>query len=331
MIRRYCNLAFVLAGLMFFVLPECYAPLVYRPGEGWSYEPVGGGRWERTRAKDQLQVAQEAFAKKDYRLALKAARRVVKRWPYSDYAPEAQYLIGRCYEARHMDEKAFKEYQTLLEKYPKVDMYQEVIKRQFAIANRFLAGQWFRVLFGYIPLYPSMEKTCGLFEKIIKNGPYSQEGIQSQMNIGKAREKQKKWDDAVKAYEKAADRYHDYKQVAADALFNAGLALNKEAKKSDYDQSIAQKAINTFSDFITLNPEDPRVNEAREFIKLLKTEQARGSFNIAQYYESKKKWSGALVYYNDVIIKDPDSKYATIAREKIQSIKATQQKAAQHK
>ena len=27
------------------------APLVYRPGEGWTYEPVGGtGKWQRTRA-----------------------------------------------------------------------------------------------------------------------------------------------------------------------------------------------------------------------------------------------------------------------------------------
>ena len=34
----------------------CPAPLVYRPGEGWVYESVGGGKWVRTRAKDQLDV-----------------------------------------------------------------------------------------------------------------------------------------------------------------------------------------------------------------------------------------------------------------------------------
>ena len=55
------------------------APLVYTPGEGWSYEPVGGeGKWTKTRAKDQLEVAQAAFDQKDFRLALKAARRVVR-------------------------------------------------------------------------------------------------------------------------------------------------------------------------------------------------------------------------------------------------------------
>src|SRR6185369_4757949 len=122
------------------------APLIYTPGEGWVYEPVGGeGAWQRTRAKDQLIVAQDAFDKKDYGLALKASRRTVKAWPLSDYAPQAQYLVGRCYEAKGMDERAFKEYQKVLEKYPKFINCEEVLKRQYEIANRFLAGQWFRL------------------------------------------------------------------------------------------------------------------------------------------------------------------------------------------
>ena len=76
----------------------CPAPLVYTPGEGWSYEPVGGtGKWKRTRAKDQLEVAQQNFDQKSYGTALRAARRTVRVWPLSDYAPKAQYLVGRCY------------------------------------------------------------------------------------------------------------------------------------------------------------------------------------------------------------------------------------------
>lgn len=137
------------------------APLIYTPGEGWTYEAAGGeGSWKRTRAKDQLIVAQNAFDQKDYRLAIKAARRVVKVWPMSDYAAQAQYLVARGYEARGLDDRAFKEYQTLLDKYPKTPTYDEVLRRQYDIANLFLAGKWFR-LFTYVPFFPSMEKTAG--------------------------------------------------------------------------------------------------------------------------------------------------------------------------
>ena len=61
---------------------------------------MGGGKWTRTRAKDQLEVAQEAFDKKNYSLALKAARRTVRTWPLSDYAPQAQDLVARSHEAK---------------------------------------------------------------------------------------------------------------------------------------------------------------------------------------------------------------------------------------
>jgi len=297
------------------------APLIYRPGEGWTYESAGGGgKWQRSRAKDQLDVAQEAFDKKDYGTALKAARRVVRVWPLSDYAPQGQYLVARCYEATGKDEKAFLEYQKVIEKQPKISNYEEIVERQFTIANKYLAGKWFK-LWGYIPIFSSMDKTSGMYEKIVKNGPYSDVAPKAQMNIGAAREKQSNYALAAKAYETAADRYHDRPQVAADALFRQAMAYNKQAQTAEYDQSTAGQAISTFTDFMTLYPNDPRVGQAQKIIATLKTEQARGSFQIAKFYEKYKRWNGALVYYNEVIILDPNSSYAAPARKRIEELK----------
>src|ERR1700678_44120 len=84
------------------------APLYYTPGEGWYYEPYGqSADWQRPRAKEQLEVAELLFKEKDYSGALRSAHRVVRLWPLSDYAPEAQYLIARCLEARREDQAAF--------------------------------------------------------------------------------------------------------------------------------------------------------------------------------------------------------------------------------
>lgn len=296
------------------------APLVYTPGEGWTYEPVGGeGKWQRARAKDQLEVAQTAFDEQKYALALKAARRVVRVWPLSDYAPDAQYLVGRCHEARNQDEKAFAQYQKILERYPKSENAKEVLQRQYEIAGRFLNGQWFK-LAGYIPFFPSMDKTAGMFEKIVKSGPYSDVAPQAQLRIGAAREKQKRYPDAVKAYERAADRYHDRPVIAAEAVYRAGIAYQKQAATAEYDQSTAGKAVATFTDFITLYPDDPRVPEAQRIIASLKREQARGSFAIARFYEKGQRWKGALMYYNETLQLDPNSPYAAEALERIDSI-----------
>ncbi|HVK59251.1 MAG TPA: outer membrane protein assembly factor BamD [Candidatus Kapabacteria bacterium] len=306
---------------LFLLAVNTPAPLVYRPGEGWSYESAdGSGSWTRTRAKDQLDVAQQAFEKKNFKLSTKAARRVVRIWPFSDYAADAQFLVGRSYEERAKDEKAFKAYQELIEKYPKATKYDEVVKRQYDIANRYLAGQWFK-LWGVIPFFPSMDKTVQMYEKLLKNGPYSEVAPSAQMSIGTAREKQSDFPAAVKAYEAAADKYHDRKEVSADAVYKAGMAYLKQAKTAEYDQSIAGHAISTFTDFMTLHPRDPRVTEAQKHIATLKMEQARGSMIVARFYEKKRQWDGALVYYNEVLIRDPQSEYAEEAKQRIEQIK----------
>jgi outer membrane protein assembly factor BamD len=304
------------------------APLIYRPGEGWSYEPVGGGgHWQRGRASEQLEVAQAAFDKKDYSLALKAARRVVRVWPVSDYAPQAQYLLARCYEAKGQDEKAFKEYQKVLERQPKITTFDEILQRQYEIANKYLAGKWFK-LWGFLPIFSSMEKTADMYEKIVRTGPYSDVAPQAQMKIGAAREKEKNYAMAAKAYETAADRYHDRPQIAADALFREGISYDKESQTAEYDQSTAGQAIATFTDFMTLYPADTRVTEAQNRITALKSEQARGSYEIAKFYEKYKKWSGALVYYNEVLLLDPNSTYANRARVRIDELKKMTARAA---
>ena len=50
-------------------------------------------------------------------------------------------------------------------------------------------------------------------------------------------------------------------------------------------------------------------------------EQARGSLDIARFYEKHRRWEGAKIYYNEVLLKDPSSKFADIARERIDAIR----------
>jgi outer membrane protein assembly factor BamD len=303
------------------------APLFYVPGEGWYYEAYGQNvKWQRARAKDQLDVAEQAFNEKDYNTSLHAAHRILRLWPLSDYAPDAEYYIGRCLEAEGKDEAAFKAYQNIIEKYPRSSRYEDVIWRQYEIANRFLGGEWFRI-WGIIPLYPSMDQTAEMFGKIVSNGPYSDVAPHAQLRIGTAREKQKNFEDAVKAYATAADRYYNQPAIAADALFREGISYSRQAATAEYDQNTAAEAITSFSDFITLFPGDQRVAQAQKAIATLKAEQVHGNYQIAQFYENNKalsasqRYRGAIVYYNEVLQLDPNSPYAASARQRIEFLK----------
>lgn len=306
------------------------APLYYTPGEGWYYEPYGEkADWQRPHAKDQLAVAEQSFTNKNYNITLHAAHRILRLWPLSDYAPRAEYLIGRSLEEKGRDEAAFNAYEGIIQKYPHSESYEDVLRRQYEIANRFLNGEFFRI-WGTIPLYRSMDETAKLFSQIVTNGPYSDIAPLAQMKIGAAREKQKDYDAAVKAYEIAADRYNAMPDIAADALYRQGLAYQKQAATAEYDQGTAGKSIAAYTDFKTLYPNDKRVPDAEKAINLLKAQQVEGNFKIAQFYELNKVLNpeqrrvGALVYYNEVLQLDPNSPYAAPARQRIEALKLRQ-------
>ncbi|MDP6794057.1 MAG: outer membrane protein assembly factor BamD [Verrucomicrobiota bacterium] len=320
----------LLVAVIFFSWPNrTPAPIIYRPGEGWSYERIGGGgSWRRTSAKDQLAVAKEAFAAEDWKTAFKAARRMVADWPLSDYAPEAQLLLAQTCEKRGDDERAFSEYRNLLRFYPQQVNFEEVQARQFDIATRFLSGQRYK-LWGRIPLYRSMSKTTAMFQNIVNIGPFSAVAPKAQMNIGQAwvkkargfqisqNERHKNYRYAVEAFSKVADKYHDRPGIAAEGLFAAAAAYEQQSLDAEYDQGVTRKAIDSYSDFIALYPNEEQVPAARERIKAMKVEQARGSLKIARYYEKKGKLAGANVYYNEVKDLAPDTEYAEVALQKI--------------
>ena len=323
--RRFVFLLLLVTGAM--LVPfRAPAPLYYTPGEGWYYEPYGEkADWQRPRAKEQLDVAEQAFTNKQYSVTLHAAHRVLRVWPMSDYAPRAEYLIGRCLETSGKDEAAFNAYQAIIQKYPHSDSFEEVLGRQYEIAGRFLDGEWFR-LWGTIPLYPTMDETAKLFGNIVTNGPYSSVAPHAQLRIGAAREKQKDYDAAVKAYAVAADRYYNQPVIAADALYREGVAYQKQAATAEYDQGTAAKAIAAYTDFKTLFPNDPRVPDADKSITSLKAQQVEGNFKVAQFYEESKvlnaeqRRAGARVYYNEVLQLDPNSPYAAQAKKRLAQI-----------
>jgi outer membrane protein assembly factor BamD (BamD/ComL family) len=219
-----------------------------------------------------------------------------------------------------MDERAFKSYQIALTKYPKVKNYDEILGRQYTIATRYLGGQRFK-LFGYIPMFRSMEKTAKMMQEIVGNGPYFTTGPKAQIDTGAAHEKQKNYPQAVKAYEKAADRYFDRPPVASEAIYRAGKAWEKQALRAEYDQSKAGSSIALMQDFMELYPQDSRVPDARDTIAILKIEQSRGAFETGRFYERYKRWQAALVYYNESLQKDPNSPYAEESRRRIELLK----------
>ena len=70
-------------------------------------------------------------------------------------------------------------------------------------------------------------------------------------------------------------------------------------------------------------PDDKRVPDAKARIDILRTEQSRGAYETAKFYEKRHKWAAARIYYNEVVrllIAEPNSPLAIQARERIEAL-----------
>ncbi len=304
-----------------FTPPDCPAPLVWRKGEGWTWER--GGVAVGNNPKEQLEIARALSQQKDHGSAVTAYRRLIRRWPTSYAVEDARLGLAESLSALDYHFKAFKEYQQLIEKHPNSPHFETALQRQFEIANLFLAGQ--RDKAWGVKWFPARDKAIDIFEQVVKNGPYSKVGPDAQFRIGVAQEMLKDYVAAVRAYEKVTERYPNL-PLAEKAQFQIGYAYRQEAGRFEYDQNAANQAVAAFTDFLVRYPDSERAPQAEEYRAALKGEQAQGLFRVGQFYEKRREYKAAIIYYNEVIEQNPKSNWATEAQTKVLALNAQLQK-----
>lgn len=302
--------------LLFAASQLCFGSLTWKPGEGWVDE--SGSALRASSAKAQLDLARDLESKQIWKDALRAYKILLNSWPLSVYSGEAQFKIGLMLEKQGDFWPAYQAYKKVVSKYPASQFFDLAIERMFAIGNLYLAGEPQRLW--KIPLLPSMNKTVEIFESVIQAAPYGEYAAQAYFQIGQAREKQRKWTDAVQSYNNILDKYPG-SSLAASAQYQIGYAWLNAASEPDYDQSAAEKSIEAFEDFLTKFPNSEKAPQAKTHIAALKGRITQGSFNIAKFYEQQKNFKAAYIYYNEVVRENPDSSQAKEAKEKIEALK----------
>ena len=312
-----CTRTLVCIALAFLtVVPVAQAGLVWRPGEGWSDE--SGGDVSASSSRDQLEMAHKLEAQGQRDDALKAYKNLLRRWPLSFFAPEAQFRVGKILEDEADFYGAFQAFQKMVQKYPSSNYFEQALGEQYRIANLYLAGEPQRIW--KIPVGPSMEKTIEMYQRIIKNAPYGTYAAECEFKTGLAHEQQRKYTDAIDSYQKVLDNYPG-SPIASNAQYQIGYAWMRASSNGDYDQGAAKKAIDAFQDFLVRYPTSDKAAQAQENIQHLGQKQTQGAYNIAKFYETQHDTRAAFIYYNEVVREDPNSPQAQQAKKRIQELR----------
>lgn len=270
----------------------------------------------------QFDWAMSFYEAEDYDRATKEFEKLVKYYPLSRLAAEAQFFIGDILEKQSQYYKAFKAYQKVVDRYPYSDRIGEVIEREYRIGNLFYTGQK-RKLFG-IEILPSMDSAIEVFEKVVDNAPFGEYAPLAQYKMGLCYKQREEFDLAKRAFEKVVEEYPT-SEIADDAKYQVALCTMKGSLGVAYDQEKTDEALKEFTSVLEMRPGEDVVDETKKAIEELKEKKARQAYDTAQFYEKQKQYKAALIYYQEVVDDYPDVSFAPQALDRLVELKKKSQ------
>ncbi len=252
--------------------------------------------------------------------AITAYKRAIKKYPFASQAGAAQFRVAELLEASGSSSRAFDAYQFLLQRYPDTPNFEQAVAAQVTIANKYLGGKPQKLL--GVPIGNSAERAQEMYTAIVANAPYSKFAPVAQFNLGLAYEKQSLPFEAIKAYQTLIDSYPT-SDVNDDALYQIGFVYMRVGFGSgSQDMSALSAARNTFEDFLIEFPDSEKAPQARENLEQLEGKQSADIIRIAEFYEFSKDLKAAVIYYNDVIRRAPNTEDANLAKARIEELRA---------
>ena len=294
------------------------APVVFKPGAKVKYQAPGEEEISGN-ANELFDIAQSAEQNGNRGRAIKAYRKLVKRYPRSTLAAGALFRAAQLTEESGDVLKAAALYKALMEAYPQTPHFQEAIEAQFRIGEMYLHGKKVKI-FG-LPLVTSMDNTVDIFAAIVRSAPYGRYTARAQFDIGRAREKQGSADLALAAYQAVVEKFPN-DPLAADAQYQIGYLWLSATRAGTYDPDAVVKARTAFQDFLFKFPKSEKAPQARENLQLLDHRQTKGALEVAKYYDKEKDYRAAVIYYNEVIRQQPGSPESAIAKKRVDELRA---------
>ncbi|MBL8014146.1 MAG: outer membrane protein assembly factor BamD [Candidatus Omnitrophica bacterium] len=267
---------------------------------------------------EQLDVAKALFDQKEYDSAIKEFNKLVKHYPRSREAAEAQYYIGVSQEAIGNYPESFKAYQVVIDKYPFSERAAEIVDKQFNMAVNLMEGKyshskWVQVVSG------SDYQVIEIFRQVIKNAPYGKHAGEAQYKIGLYLKEKRLYEEARDEFEKTINDYPKSDWAKA-AKYQIALTDSIRGKDIQRDQQTTSAAVNEFKEFIEEHPDTELSQKAKEHVATLREKEAENHFQIAQFYIKQKNYKAAKVYFNDIINDYNDTIWAKRALEMIQQL-----------
>ena len=101
--------------------------------------------------------------------------------------------------------------------------------------------------------------------------------------------------------------------LADDALFEAASAYQRIWRKPELDSQYGETAISTYQTLLSAFPDSPRRADAEREIGRLLEWMAQKDYDTGLYYQRRRAFDSAIIYFQDVVERYPDTPTARLS------------------
>ena len=264
-------------------------------------------------APAQLAYASKLDAAGKSKAARKAYEALIRMWPTAPESAQAQLALSHLFEKAGKYDRAFDEYQYLLTYFAGHCPYNDVLDRQFRIANFLLHNN--TSMFGWI--LNGTDTIRERFEQIVRNAPRSAIAPECMLIIGSIRVSQKELQEATSVYDGILNRFPGSPQ-SISAAFLAAQCRHELAIRHSYNEPRCRESIAFFKAVLARAPTHPQKEQMTTWLNELINLRIEQNYQQALFYDTRqRKPEAAIAAYRRFLTEFADSKYAPQIRARL--------------
>lgn len=286
---------------------------------------------EETRSvEDRYGSALTAFQKKEYKAVLDDAKYIIQNAPATPLAAETTFFLAVSYFNLKDFDLANHYFSQFLEKYATKDHFEDAIEYKYKIAEEFEMGSG-RHMFGIekLPKWVSAwDDAIELYDEVIKTLPNHEVAAKALYRKAGMLKNDRKFKEALEAYRTITRRFPKH-PLAPESYLAIAKAYFDQSKIDYPDKAFLQQARLNYKRFRKDFPSEERLIEAEALLVQMQDSYAKELWVSAQYFEKKKKYDAARLYYEKIARLYPESTYAKEAVAKLSMADASVNTASQ--
>ncbi|HPP66600.1 MAG TPA: outer membrane protein assembly factor BamD [bacterium] len=237
--------------------------------------------------------------------AIREYKKLVKHFPFSEYAPQSLFALAKIYISLGDKEEAFKQLDEIVKKYPDFPDIADVLKMQREISMEMLEKKQLK----FIERFKDTNKQLDAIAGVIEIDPYDVETPPLALTLASRYARSGNMEKAIEMYQQVARDFPATKW-AEQARYQMLIYEIKNIPAGTTDTSAFSSIETKIDQFIADFPSSPYKEQLLATKKQLRNEIAGRLWKIAEIYKKNGYKKSAEIYYNKIKTEYSDTDYA---------------------